>query len=526
MAHGQIPIIDLFAGPGGLGEGFAECAVGGSRPFRIALSVEKDEHAHETLRLRSFYRQYRYENRKIPAAYYQALRGDLSIENLAKRCPDAWDRAVHEALCATLGDPDDDRRIEETIRDRLKASGDTPRIVIGGPPCQAYSLVGRARNKGNADYVPEADHRHHLYVEYLRIIAQTWPDVFVMENVKGVLSSRLNGQLIFPRILKDLEDPNLAITGKPAGRSNKRYRLVSLTRPSHTRNQTDPKDFIVRCEDYGIPQCRHRVIIIGLREDLDAEFKPPHHHGRTVTVGEVIGGLPKLKSRLSRRSRATLSLSEAIESSFTSRLEREIRDSASFSVVQRCRKICSQKPRKSQTGEGRDDVAPTIEDKTLEAWLTDDRLGTFIPNHEARSHMASDLMRYIYAASYAESLGESPTLSKFPRSLLPNHENAKSATSIPPIFNDRFRVQLWNQAATTVTAHIAKDGHYYIHPDPEQFRSLSVREAARLQTFPDNYYFCGPRTSQYTQVGNAVPPLMARQIAESVYGFLREAGRI
>jgi DNA (cytosine-5)-methyltransferase 1 len=149
----------------------------------------------------------------------------------------------------------------------------------------------------------------------------------------------------------------------------------------------------------------------------------------------------------------------------------------------------------------------TSNDELL-AWLERPALRG-IAQHETRGHMASDLGRYLFAAVFGAVHGYSPKAADFPLSLSPDHRNWHSG-----VFNDRFRVQVAGEPSTTVTSHISKDGHYFIHPDPGQCRSLTVREAARLQTFPDDYLFLGNRTQQYVQVGNAVPPFLARQIAQ------------
>ena len=150
----------------------------------------------------------------------------------------------------------------------------------------------------------------------------------------------------------------------------------------------------------------------------------------------------------------------------------------------------------------------------LSKWYLDKNIGG-ICNHESRSHIKEDLYRYLFASCFAKLRGRSPKLFDFPSSLLPLHENVNLGI-VENKFADRFRVQLKGQPSKTITSHISKDGHYYIHPDPYQCRSLTVREAARIQTFPDNYYFCGPRTQQFHQVGNAVPPLLAKHIAEII----------
>lgn len=152
-------------------------------------------------------------------------------------------------------------------------------------------------------------------------------------------------------------------------------------------------------------------------------------------------------------------------------------------------------------------------------WYSDSRLGG-ICNHESRSHMTDDLWRYFFCACFAAYHGDvSPKLKDFPAGLLPAHRNVDAAVRNQK-FNDRFRVQVASRPATTITSHIAKDGHYFIHYDPRQYRSLTVREAARIQTFPDNYFFEGSRTAQYSQAGNAVPPLLVLQIAGIVSSVL------
>jgi DNA (cytosine-5)-methyltransferase 1 len=152
--------------------------------------------------------------------------------------------------------------------------------------------------------------------------------------------------------------------------------------------------------------------------------------------------------------------------------------------------------------------------QTLRRWLQDAKLHS-LANNETRGHIATDLGRYLFAAIYAEFTGVSPKARDFPAKLAPDHVSWDSGK-----FADRFRVQLRDQPSSTITSHISKDGHYFIHPDPEQCRSLTVREAARLQTFPDNYFFKGNRTEQFIQVGNAVPPFLAKQIGNALFLLL------
>jgi DNA (cytosine-5)-methyltransferase 1 len=509
-----VPIIDLFAGPGGLGEGFSQVGWKEGNPFfKIGLSVEKEASAHNTLRLRSFLRQFPYN--EFPEEYFTYLREGRNPEELyllPKYKPQAVasDReAWNDELRA---DKQFNKELDSKIMKALNGRNDW--VLIGGPPCQAYSLVGRSRNMGIKTYIPENDLRHFLYKEYLRIITVHNPAVFVMENVRGILSARVNGAPIIPKIKKDLAEPG--------GKSGKRYRIYSLVRePGKYDSNGNPifadDSFIIRSEEYGVPQARHRVIILGIREDLWGKAAPGILKPSETVPVSVVLNLPKLRSDTSRGSYNAEDWRDALRS-FPIKALNSIRHIAGTSVEQKIVTVInSLSSSRNCGGEFVPFEHKAFDNKKLSEWLLDTRTGG-VYNHASRGHIVGDLHRYLYASCFANIIGESPKLSDFPDELKPDHKNRDSGH-----FADRFRVQMANEPAKTITSHISKDGHYYIHPDPKQCRSLTVREAARIQTFPDNYFFCGNRTSQYVQVGNAVPPLLANQIAIVVKNLLNEA---
>ena len=505
-----IPVIDLFAGPGGLGEGFSSLLnEQNRRVFTIKLSIEKDPHAHRTLLLRSFFRQFNRDER--PNEYYRYLSGRTSVIDLFKAYPKQAETAAREAWFAELGSrATTDVEVDRRITDSLGSRSDW--VLIGGPPCQAYSLVGRSRvigREGRAKY--ETDPRHHLYRHYLRILATHRPPIFVMENVKGLLSTKIKDEGIFQQILRDLRRPDLALPS--ASNSRSEYNLVPLSGGSRDLiGEFHPKDFVVRGEHYGVPQTRHRIIIVGIRSDVSA-LPTLLSPAPAPTVEQVIGDLPRLRSGLSTGSDAPDTWHDVIRAfPFQS-----LNGTLPPRFVRRLR-FARERVGAKLTRGGRF-MQVVCRPKRLSSWFYDARLRG-VCNHETRGHIRSDLHRYFFAAGFASYFGRSPLLEDFPVALLPNHENVTDALKETK-FNDRFRVQMSGRPATTVVSHISKDGHYYIHYDPSQCRSLTVREAARLQTFPDNYFFEGPRTEQYKQVGNAVPPLLAKQIAKIVAELLQ-----
>jgi DNA (cytosine-5)-methyltransferase 1 len=501
-----IPVIDLFAGPGGLGEGFSALRRGGRPVFKIGLSIEKDTFAHQTLELRSFYRQF---PDGAPPEYYEYLAGNISRETLFNSHPAEAKAAKNEARNATLGVTDP---AEITTRINTALHGRDDWLLIGGPPCQAYSLVGRSKMIGEWGRTQfESDHRHFLYREYLRIIADCRPRVFVMENVKGLLSARVNNEGIFSRILSDLQHPLEAIYGVRHRRGRLSYRLVSVSAPpSDDFSDCDPGAFIVHAENYGIPQARHRLIIVGIADGVNTSPRQLIPKSK-ISVAEAIGDLPVLRSGLSKEPDSPAEWWDAVRSIRTASWlnNPQVDDSVRHEIRNQLQLVSSDWNR------GAEWMRPSRRAILMEKdWFTDDRLHG-VCNHATRSHIREDLHRYFFVSTFGLVHGRSPLLNDFPKALLPDHENVSAALKETK-FNDRFRVQVAGRPATTITSHISKDGHYFIHYDPSQCRSLTVREAARLQTFPDNYFFEGPRTQQYHQVGNAVPPFLARQIAEIV----------
>lgn len=490
----HIPIIDLFAGPGGLSEGFEGYRRNGAKIFECALSVEKEKNAHQTLLLRAFFRLFK----APPKEYYAYLRGELSLRELYEAHPAQYEAAKSKAIRLTLEYRNRDR-IDGLIRRALRKRREKW-VLIGGPPCQAYSLVGRARRRREDRDQFESDGRHFLYKEYLRILKTFRPPIFVMENVKGLLSSSAKGVQIFERMLKDFGS---------AG-----YTLHSFVKKG-TGDELAPTDYVIEAELFDVPQCRHRVILVGVRKPLSRGTRFLQKAGRAVPIQSAIGDLPRIRSHISPPTRDSYDA-----------WERELRKLRSaFGRSGHLKYVARRQGNLGKLNGGGRFMRrrPSIRVRSAwlkrhQRWLLDRRIGG-VTLHEARYHMPTDLRRYLYASLHAKANGASPKIKSFPRWLRPAHVNVQKAVS-EALFADRFRVQVEDRPSTTVVSHISKDGHYYIHYDPRQCRSLTVREAARLQTFPDNYHFEGTRTAQYQQVGNAVPPLLARQIAAIVGSIL------
>jgi DNA (cytosine-5)-methyltransferase 1 len=407
--------IDLFAGAGGLSEGFIRAG------FEPVAHVEIDKAACYTLKTRAAYHYLK--SVKKYDTYISYLKGEITRKDLYSLIP-------CELLDAVINLPigsDFNPTIHKTIENQLQKK--EVDLIIGGPPCQAYSLVGRARSANGMS----GDPRNYLYVQYAKYLEKYNPKMFVFENVLGLKSAK-DGLY-----LRNMEKLFL----------KKGYNM---------------KLFTVEANNFGVLQNRKRIIIIGWKENLSL----------------IIPNLESIK---------------------------KIADCKVKSLFADLPKI--------QAGEGSDKF---LKYKTK----TNDYLDqSFIRNgidiltqHIARPHTKQDKEIYRIAVEKWNSQKERLNYNDLPERLK-THQNRSS-------FFDRFKVVAADELhSQTVVAHIAKDGHYYIHPDIEQNRSITVREAARLQSFPDDYYFEGVkeganRTAAFKQIGNAVPPLMAFEIAKKI----------
>lgn len=405
----MINIIDLFSGAGGLTEGFR------NQQYKILGHVEKEKAACETLKLREVYYYLKKKNKL--EVYNDFLNSKSSIEDLLKHVP-------QEKLNKILNFEISQENIH-SIFSFFDDLGENVDGIIGGPPCQAYSTIGRARNASKKS----SDERIYLYKFYIHFLNKYQPKFFIFENVKGLLSFRdADDEFLLPRMKKEFEEAGYSLG----------YEVLN------TKN-------------YGVPQSRERLIIFGVmneKKELIQEFfkNLKKYEENEVDVKTAFQGLPSLKAGEVNNSYTNLS-NDYVEQNF----------------------------------------------------LQDSK--TPLTQNIARPNNSNDLAIYKIVAE-AKKNGKNIKYSELD-SKLKTHKHTDK-------FLDRFKALSWNSPSHTVVAHISKDGHHYIHPDTKQNRSITVREAARLQGFPDNYYFLDSRTSAFTQIGNAVPPIFSKKIADAI----------
>lgn len=409
MKQEEPKIIDLFAGAGGLTEGFVKAG------FSAVAHVEMDSHACKTLETRCAYHYLRKVNKL--QIYEDYLKGEISRDYLLSNIP-------NNILDSIFNVEISDSTIEilfSKIDARL--DGSTIDLIIGGPPCQAYSLLGRHKKE------MEDDPRTRLYLQYGRFLEHYQPRGFVFENVPGLLSAKRGEHF------KNLQDYFLSL-GYVV-----RYKMLNSS-------------------NYGVPQARKRLILVGWKKDCDLGYPIFQEFGYQSTVRDVFSDLPLLQAGdCVNYASYTSAVSNYLQKS-------GIRDLESLGVSQNITRPLNEK------------------DTALYKYF----ISSWTEQHKRVKY--SDVPAFL--------------------------KTQKNVVS----FVDRYKVVDLDAPSHTVIAHLSKDGHYYIHPSLSQCRSISVREAARLQSFPDSYYFEGDRSSKFKQIGNAVPPLMSYAIACGIKDIL------
>lgn len=415
MKRNSLNFIDLFAGAGGLSEGFMQ------NTFNPIAHVEMNSYAAETLRTRACY--YYLKKRRRLDIYYNYLRGIVTKEQLYDQVPKEVLRTV---INEEMSDKSINRIFEEVDAIMAEDGVENVDVIIGGPPCQAYSLVGRAQDAKKM----AADPRNELYKLYARFLNRYNPKMFVFENVPGILTAR---------------------DGEAWRNLNKYLKRVGY--------EIDYRE--LDASTFGVLQKRKRIIIIGWRKESGLRYPKFRNVHVTAVVNDLLSDLPVLQRGHELNQYRTNEINDYLH-------KNKIRTDQDVLTHHVCR------------NHKESDVE--IYRRTIELW-----------NAEHRRLKYTDL----------------------PEELC-SHKNRTA-------FLDRFKVMAGDLPFShTMLAHISKDGHHFIHPDIEQCRSISVREAARVQSFPDNYYFEGPRTAQFVQIGNAVPPLMAKGIAKQIKKLLQE----
>lgn len=417
----KLNYIDLFAGAGGLSEGFIR------QGFNPIAHVEMDVAACNTLLTRTVF--HHLKGTDDLGQYEKYIKGNgLKRKDLHDLLPEKKRKSV---ICAAINN-DTNSEIFSKI-DKLKGKR-TIDLIVGGPPCQAYSLAGRSRDKNKM----KDDPRNYLFKQYATYLEYYQPKYFVFENVLGLLSAKdKNGVRYFDEMCALFESVGYVTE----------HRLLEV-------------------KDFGVLQNRKRVVLIGKKGGEKGFYPEFKTWNPQVTVSEIFKDLPKLR---------------AGEGVFNETKYKKYKGTYLY---------------ESHIKNGLD----------------------FTTQHIARPNTEQDKEIYRIAVEKLYK-GERLNYADLPQRLI-THKNTKH-------FGDRFKVVDGNShAAQTIVAHIAKDGHYYIHPDIKQNRSITPREAARLQTFPDDYFFEGmsdkpSRTAAFKQIGNAVPPLMAERIAEEIFKIVK-----
>jgi DNA (cytosine-5)-methyltransferase 1 len=442
--------IDLFAGCGGISEGFINAG------FNVISQIEMDYSACESLRTRHLF----HELKKIDRLdlYKDYVRGVKTREDIFQEFAYINEIISHRVIQATLSDETIQMTIKKIEASKKYHNAQKIHAFLGGPPCQPYSLINRARIQKNGETLG----RNFLYKHYLELMEHFRPDVFVYENVPGLFTATADGNRIFEKLLNDFSSL------KPA------YEIIP---PLHQVSK-NPHSYILNSVNFGIPQNRKRLILIGYRRTLERKNK---------LMNTIFSNLQKFGQNP---------------------------DNARINVKEAINDLPKLHPGEGNNGYCQEKYSTKGNLSSYQKNMRIDSVGVL--NHFARGHMFSDLDRYRYFIEHYRNTGHAANIEDLIRErpdLIPAHRHLDK-------FVDRFKVQWWTKPASTITAHLSKDGHYFIHPDIKQCRSFTVREAARCQSFPDNFYFEGPRTEQFRQVGNAVPPLMAEGIAKKIKEML------